>query len=151
MCNCKSCRKRDAMEFSTFINEEKGVVAVRINNGMDQLRRELDLFFYKNNVDFNYDLWCKFKDEYGKQVDKLVGLATCNYEAGDEFNAEFGHNLAKERVMAYFEVYRTKMFTMLTNFYDDFAEKASRRAEQSDERRCERIDSVCAQIESIKL
>ena len=146
----KVCQ-RNTIDFSTFINEEKGVVAVRINNGLAQLLEELDLFYAKNGLMFDVEFWREFCDKYKKQVDKIVGLATCNYSAGDLFDVNFGHNLAKERALMYFENYRTKMFTMLCLKYDDFAEKASKRAEASDCRRAERIDAIYDQIDSIKL
>ena len=144
------CR-RESIDFSTFVNEEKGVVAVRINNGLRQLCDEYNLFCLKNQTYFDNKFWDTFMGLYGKQIDKIVGLSTCNYDAGDVFDAEFGANLAKERALVCFEGYRTKMFTMLCLRYDDLAEKAGIRAEMSDARRCDRIDAVNDQIDSIKL
>ena len=141
---------REGMEYNIHVNEEKGVVAVRIMNGVSQLANEFAMFCHKNNTYFDRGYFESFVGKYGKQIDKLVGLATCNTEAGDTFDADFGARLAKERVMAYFEGYRTKFYTGYCLKLDNIAECASYRAEASDERRCNRIDRVNDLIEELK-
>lgn len=144
MCN------REGMQYAIHVNEDKGVVAVRVMDGMEQLANEFAMFCRKNGMCFDYDYFDSFAAKYSKQIDKLVGLATCNSEAGDGFDTEFGVRLAQERVMAYFEGYRTKLYTGFCLKMDAIAEKASQRAEKSDERRYERIDRVNDLIEELK-
>lgn len=141
---------RESISFAIHVNEEKGVVAVRIMNGISQMHNEYYMFCRKYEAPFDYDYFDSFVGQYGKQIDKLVGLATCNTDAGDEFDVEFGTRLAQERVMACFEGYRTKFYTGLCLKYDTIADKASARAEKSDERRCNRIDRVNDLIEELK-
>ena len=141
---------REGMQYNIHVNEEKGVVAVRIMNGVNQLANEFAMFCHKNDTYFDSGYFESFMEKYGKQIDKLVGLATCNAEAGDTFDVEFGTRLAQERVMAYFEGYRTKFYTGYCLKMDSLAEKASRRAELSDDRRCNRIDRVNDLIEELK-
>ena len=141
---------RESMQYAIHVNEEKGVVAVRIMDGVNQLANEFAMFCRKNNTYFDGEYFESFVNKYGKQVDKIVGLATCNTEAGDTFDVEFGVRLAQERAMSWFEGYRTKFYTGYCLKLDDIAERASRRAEASDERRCNRIDRVNDLIEELK-
>ena len=143
-------KNHEGMQYNIHVNEEKGVVAVRIMNGVEQLANEFAMFCQKNDTYFDGVYFDSFMEKYGKQIDKLVGLATCNTEAGDTFDVEFGTRLAQERVMAYFEGYRTKLYTGYCLKMDSLAEKASHRAELSDERRCNRIDRVNDLIEELK-
>ena len=143
-------KNHEGMQYNIHVNEEKGVVAVRIMNGVSQLANEFAMFCQKNDIYFDGEYFKSFMEKYGKQIDKLVGLATCNTEAGDTFDVEFGTRLAQERVMAYFEGYRTKFYTGYCLKMDSLAEKASHRAELSDERRCNRIDRVNDLIEELK-
>ena len=141
---------REGMKFTTHVNEDKGVVAVRIMNGMDQMMDEYQMFCRKYEAPFDRYYIDSFIKKYGKQIDKLVGLATCNTEAGDTFDIEFSTRLAQERAMTCFEGYRTKFYTGLCLKMDCMAESASKRAEKSDERRCARIDRVNDLIEELK-
>lgn len=140
---------RNKMQYTIHVNEEKGIVAVRVTNGVQQLRDEYVNFCVKYGV-FNPNYLDNFISKYGKQIDKLVGIASCNREGGDEFDIEFGVNLARERVMACFESYRTKFYTELCLRLDHIAELASIRAERSDSRRFERFDRINELIESLK-
>ena len=143
-------KNHEGMQYNIHVNEEKGVVAVRIMNGVEQLANEFAMFCQKNDTHFDGAYFNSFMDKYSTQINKLVGLATCNTEAGDTFDVEFGTRLAQERVMAYFERYRTKFYTGYCLKMDSLAEKASNRAELSDERRCNRIDRVNDLIEELK-
>ena len=137
------------MKYTVHVNEEKGVVAVRITNGISQLHEEYAEFCSKyNGTSFGY--FNEFVAKYGKQIDKLVGLATCNRDGGDVFNVEFGARLAQERAMACFEGYRTKFYTGLCLKFDEMAEIASARAEKSDNQRIIRIERVNDLIDELK-
>lgn len=141
---------RESMQYTIHVNEEKGIVAVRIMDGVRQLANEFAMFCGKNGFYFDGEYFDSFVNKYGKQIDKIVGLATCNTEAGDTFDTDFGVRLAQERAMTCFEGYRTKLYTGFCIKLDTLAEKASRRAELSDERRCNRIDRVNDLIEELK-
>ena len=143
-------KNHEGMQYNIHVNEEKGVVAVRIMNGVEQLANEFAMFCKKNDTYFDSVYFNSFMDKYSTQINKLVGLTTYNTKTGDTFDAEFGVRLAQERVMAYFEGYRTKFYTGYCLKMDSLAEKASHRAELSDERRCNRIDRVNDLIEELK-
>ena len=141
---------RETLQFAIYVNEEKGITSVRILNGVDQLAAEFDMFCKKNEIDFDYRYFRSFVTKYGKQIDKLIGFSTCNTEAGDNFDAEFGVELAKERVLTYFEGFRTKFYTGFCLKMDSIAEMASIRAEMSDNRRYDRIEQVNTLIDELK-
>ena len=137
------------MEYTIHVNEDKGVIAVRLKNGVEQLHMEYADFCRKHDaVCFSY--FNEFVAKYGKQIDKLVGISTCNRDGGDVFNVEFGTRLAQERVMACFESYRTKLYTGLCLKFDAIAEMASMRAEKSDEQRFIRIERVNELVDELK-
>ena len=142
--------KRNGMEYAVYVNEEKGIVTVKITNAVEQLVNEFAMFCQKNEIVFDGAYFEAFCKKYEKQMNKLIGFATCNKEAGDEFNVEYGYKLAHERAMAYFEAYRTKFYTGLCMKYDNIAEAASIRAEESDARHWDRVDRVSDIIDELK-
>lgn len=143
-------KNREGMQYNIHVNEEKGVVAVRIINGVSQLANEFAMFCQKNDTYFDGAYFESFMEKYKKQINKIVGLATCNFDGGDSFDINFGTQLAQERAMAYFETYRTKMYNGFCLRMDSIAECASIRAELSYARRCDRIDRVNDLIEELK-
>ena len=48
-------KNREGMQYNIHVNEEKGVIAVRIMNGVSQLANEFAMFCQKNNTYFDGD------------------------------------------------------------------------------------------------
>ena len=94
------------MQFQTFVNEKKSTVTVKAIDPMSEYLAEFCNFYKKMNSYPDMAVFDEFVETYGKQIRKMAGIATCNTEAGDIFDFEFGAALAYERYLKVFETYR---------------------------------------------
>ena len=115
------------MKFQVFINEKKNTVAVKAINPIHEYYKEFTLFYNKFGFHPYVETFEEFVDKYERQIDKMVGIATCNVEAGDVFDAELGEKIARERYLKLFETYRIKMYQMITNKLDKATSESFRR------------------------
>lgn len=130
------------MEFRFFINEEKGTVAVKAIDPLEEYYREFRQFYYKYKMDPDYTLFEAFIDAYADQINKMVGVASCNREEGDNFNLDFGKELARQRYMKTFESFRINMYAMMLKKLDTTIEQIVKRLNFSCARRAERENII---------
>ena len=132
------------MKFLTFVNEEKGIVTVKAEDALSEYWREFVDLCRRYDV-YSYDLWAKFEDKFGKQIQDMRGFSTCNVAAGEKFDFEVGFMIAKERYLKNFETYRIHMYEMIQDKFDEIAETARLRKLSCMQRsvvREERLDSL---------
>lgn len=101
------------MDFQIFVNKEKGTVAVKCKDPFEEYFIEFRSFYKKMDMPVDYKVYDDFVFKYGHQIDKMVGVATCNLEAGDIFEEEYGIALAQERFLKAFENYRIHLYEMM--------------------------------------
>ena len=107
------------MRFQTFVNEKKNTVVVKVEDAKTEYLAEFCNFYKRYNMCPDMNLFDEFLIAYGKQIDKMAGIATCNVEAGDNFNVVFGEALARERYLKVFETYRINMYDMMVAKIDN--------------------------------
>lgn len=130
------------MKFLTFVNENKNTVVVKAEDAMSEYLAEFCNFYKKYNMYPDMDLFGEFINTYGKQIDKMVGIATCNVQAGDSFSSAFGEALARERYLKVFETYRINMYDMMVAKIDNMTASAFSKMRNCDFRRKERADKI---------
>ena len=130
------------MNFLSYVNKDKGIVAIKADNAMEELYNEYFEFFYKYGMPMDRRLFEEFSKKYEYRINKIVGLADCNYEHGDVFDVELGTKLAKERYMKTFESYRYKMYNMILEKNNAFATHINKRLDTSANRRKDRYDNI---------
>ena len=138
------------MKFLTFVNEKKNTVAVKVEDAKTEYLVEFCNFYKKYNMYPDMSLFDEFLTAYGEQIDKMIGIATCNVEAGDNFNVVFGEALARERYLKVFETYRINMYDMMVAKIDNMTASAFSKMTNCDLRRKERADKIKNKIESLK-
>lgn len=130
------------MKFRFFINEEKGTVAVKAIDPLEEYYREFLQFYHKYKMDPDYTLFEAFIGAYSDQINKIVGVASCNREEGDEFNLDFGKELARQRYMKTFESFRINMYAMILGKLDATIGAVVKRLNFSCTRRAERENII---------
>ena len=138
------------MKFLTFVNEKKNTVAVKVEDAKTEYLVEFCNFYKKYNMYPDMSLFDEFLTAYGEQINKMIGIATCNVEAGDNFNVVFGEALARERYLKVFETYRINMYDMMYGKLDKMREYSEARWAACFRRRFEREDRIENKIESLK-
>lgn len=138
------------MKFQTFVNESKNTVIVKVEDAKDEYLVEFCNFYKRYNMYPDMSLFDEFISAYGKQIDKMVGIATCNVEAGDNFNVVFGEALARERYLKVFESYRINMYNMMYDKLDKMRDYADARWSACSHRRFDREDKIDNKIQSLK-
>lgn len=106
------------MRFQVFVNKDKGTVVVKAEDPMSEYRKEFCDFYERNNATCDFKLLYEFCVKYRRQIEKMVGISTCNYSAGDVFDRELGEKIARERYLKVFETYRIKMYEMIYRKFD---------------------------------
>ena len=102
------------MEFRVFVNENKNVVVVKLTDALQEYFNEFNQFYNRFNVCPDYTVFREFSSKYEVQINKMIGIARCNTDDGDNFDASFGEKLAKARCLKTFEHFRSVMYSMLT-------------------------------------
>ena len=138
------------MKFQVFVNEKKNTVAVKAINPINEYYIEYCNFYKKHGLRADSTLFDEFINIYGRQINKMVGIATCNTAAGDIFNEEIGRKIAHERFMKVFESYRINMYHMITAKMDNIAWSAATRMNNCAGRRDERDTKISQIIHNIK-
>ena len=138
------------MKFLTFVNEKKNTVAVKVEDAKTEYLVEFCNFYKKYNMYPDMSLFDEFLTAYGEQIDKMIGIATCNVEAGDNFNVVFGEALARERYLKVFETYRINMYDMMVAKIDNMTVSAFSKMRNCEFRKEERADKIENKIESLK-
>ena len=101
------------MELNTFTNELLGVVVVKATDPISEYYKEFADFYKRHNMIVDNRLFDDFTKKFGHQIYNMDGRATCNVEAGDDFDFEYGAKLAKERYLKSFETFRINMYSMI--------------------------------------
>lgn len=138
------------MKFLTFVNENKNTVVVKAEDAMAEYLAEFCNFYKKYNMYPDMELFDEFINAYGKQIDKMVGIATCNVQAGDSFSPVFGEALARERYLKVFETYRINMYDMMVAKIDNMTASAFSKMSNCDFRRKERADKIAYMTTEVK-
>lgn len=82
-----------------FVDEDKGVVVCSLRGDNTMIAHANRVF---KNIQLTSNLSFSDKTEF-------IGKARCNFDAGDEFDVEFGKKLAFERASKKQEKYRKQM------------------------------------------
>ena len=130
------------MEIRTFVNPEKRVVVVKITDAIDELDKEFARFYRKFNVVVDWSLWNDFTKKHRHELNNVMGMATCNVDAGDVFDAEIGERIARERCLKRFELLRQRMYHMIAAKQDKIFEEAARRQVRSYGREVRRVENI---------
>lgn len=130
------------MEFQTFINTDKGIATVKVKNPLREYYEEYCNFYKKCGVYLDNSVFSEFIRLYGKQIDKMVGTAQCNKDAGDTFDVTFGAELAYERYLKVFESYRINLYDMMAEHFAKMANIASSRMNHCIERKYDRVNKI---------
>lgn len=130
------------MDFQIFVNKERGTVAVKCKDPFEEYFTEFCNFYKKMEMPKDYKVYDGFVLKYGHQIDKMVGVATCNFEAGDNFEEEYGIALAQERFLKAFEKYRIHLYEMMEDRFSRAANTAYYRMVFCRERWQEREDKI---------
>lgn len=130
------------MEIRTFVNPEKRVVVVKITDAANEFEKELFDFYRKFRLNTDWKVWRDFTEKYRHEINNVTGMATCNVDAGDVFDAEIGERIARERCLKNFEQLRQRMYRMIAVKQDKVFEEAARRQVRSYGRERSRIENV---------
>ena len=130
------------MEFRTFVNPEKRVVVVKITDAINELDKEFIEFYRKFHVVADWKVWGDFTEKYRHELNNLTGMAICNVDAGDVFDAEIGERIARERCLAKFERLRQNMYCLIAIKQDTVFGEAARRQVRSYGREKRRFENV---------
>lgn len=98
--------------YQYFINEDKGIVVAKIsyeqfyNDMVDEIRG-----FY-NKLDVYIDITNIIEKAINKELhyEQLIAKASCNIEAGDIFDEDFGCNLATARLTQKISTLKNKIY-----------------------------------------
>ena len=137
------------MQFQTFINAEKYTVVVKIVNPIKEYREEYRNFLKSHNRYIDREIFDEFLNLYEKQINDIVGIATCNVEAGDIFDEKYGEALAYERCLKAFETYRIKMYRMIEEDFEKVVLAANKKVAVCSKRKTERAERIHAIIAGV--
>lgn len=101
------------MEFRVFVNENKNTVVVKLTDALQEYFNEFNQFYNRFDICPDYTVFREFSSKYEKQICKMTGVAKCNTDSGDTFDAAFGERLAKIRCLKTFEHLRGIMYSMM--------------------------------------
>jgi hypothetical protein len=130
------------MEFRTFYNHAKRTVAVKIVDAAEEFDQELYDFYYKMHMKPDYTFIRGFFERHAKEINNIVGIATCNTDAGDTYDSEIGRRIARERSLYVFEGIRARMYEELEEYLEVMAAEAVRRQMNAHLRRGKRKHNV---------
>lgn len=121
------------MKFDYFVNENKGIVAVKADDGYSEMENEMLCVAYK----FGFSAWDihRILLKYRTEINKIRGIARCSDK--DSFDLCTGAEIAKLRFLRQYESYRGKIYTDILNLVNDWANKIGNRVENSYNRFCE--------------
>ena len=128
------------MAFNIICNEKNKTVIAYMDDPIAELYKEFYEFYKKNDI-FTGSFE-KFNSKYGKQINAIRGIARCNTEKGDIFDAKIGEKIATQKYLKIFESYRTLMYRMILEDLNILRTKAEKRIFNSINRRRRRSNKI---------
>ena len=126
------------MKFDYFVNENKGTVAVKADDGFREMCNEMYYLADKIGI-HGYVISC-ILEKYRAEIHKIRGVARCSEK--DAFNLCTGAELAKLRFLRKYEACRGRIYAEIFNKLEESAAIVSNRVDRSYNRFCDFEDKI---------